>query len=378
MSALKELMENTWVLKDKQKDLYYQCKHEESDYKKFIQNILGWRWIQTEKLVKIEKIPAHAEGFMGIQEFTDIHDYCILCVLLMYLEDQEDGSQFLLSEMIRYTEAILKEYMEVDWTSYSQRKSFVRVIQYLESTGMLKVYEGKSQSFLAEPESEVLYENTGISRYFATHFGIDISQFTSWQDFEKKQMDELEETKGDMRIHRVYRNLVLCPYYHWNNQNDAEALYIKNQRSSISLNLKNTIGGDLDVRGNTAALIYVDEEPVGDSFPRMNMLQDIILLVLREIQDVIQNDISKLTQDDLYFIPKDKFMTILAEIRTKYMSLWSKEYREQNEERYKKTVLEFMKKWKFIGESEEHIVIYPICAYVSGQYSKYMEGKVNA
>ena len=32
---------------------------------------------------------------MGIGEFTDIRDYCILCVVLMYLEDKEEQEQFL-------------------------------------------------------------------------------------------------------------------------------------------------------------------------------------------------------------------------------------------------------------------------------------------
>lgn len=45
---------------------------------------------------------------MGISEFTDIRDYCILCVVLMYLEDAEEGRQFLLSELIDYVETQLK------------------------------------------------------------------------------------------------------------------------------------------------------------------------------------------------------------------------------------------------------------------------------
>ena len=56
------------------------------------------------KSAETGKIPAHAEAFMGIEEFTDLKDYCILCVLLMYLEDKAEGEQFLLSELIDYVE----------------------------------------------------------------------------------------------------------------------------------------------------------------------------------------------------------------------------------------------------------------------------------
>ena len=81
---------------------------------------------------------------MGIQEFTDIRDYCILCIVLMYLEDMEEQKQFLLSELISYVEARLSEYMTVDWTSFAQRKSLVRVLLYMEKLQMLRVYEGRS------------------------------------------------------------------------------------------------------------------------------------------------------------------------------------------------------------------------------------------
>ena len=84
---------------------------------------------------------------MGIEEFTDLKDYCILCVLLMYLEDKAEGEQFLLSELIDYVETQLKAYMEVDWTSFTQRKSLVRVLQFMEKLQMLRVYEGKSEGF---------------------------------------------------------------------------------------------------------------------------------------------------------------------------------------------------------------------------------------
>ncbi len=167
MSAISLLLDNYWIVRDKNKEEYYSIKHELSNKEtmRFIQEMLGWKLIHTDRLLKLEKIPAHAKSFMGIQEFVETRDYCLLCAVLMYLEDKEENSQFLLSDLIRYVEAIINEYMEVDWTSFSQRKSLVRVLQFVENKGMLKVYEGDSSSYTKEVTSEVLYENTGLSRY---------------------------------------------------------------------------------------------------------------------------------------------------------------------------------------------------------------------
>ena len=143
MSEVRTLFENFWICKDTDKETYYKVKRDIPQFQRFVREQLGWKLVHTENLLKLEKRPAHAEAFMGIGEFTDIRDYCILCVALMYLEDMPEQEQFLLSELIDYVETQLKGYMSIDWTSFSQRKSLVRVLQYMEKLQMLRVYEGR-------------------------------------------------------------------------------------------------------------------------------------------------------------------------------------------------------------------------------------------
>lgn len=128
MNEVRTLFEKFWICKDTEKETYYKVKRDIPAFQRFVREQLGWRLVHTENILKLEKRPAHAEPFMGISEFTEIRDYCILCVVLMYLEDKEEQEQFLLSELIDYVETQLKDYMEVDWTSFSQRKSLVRVL----------------------------------------------------------------------------------------------------------------------------------------------------------------------------------------------------------------------------------------------------------
>ena len=132
MNEVRALLEEFWICKATDKETYYRVKRGIPEFQKFIREQLGWKLVHTENLLKLEKRPAHAEPFMGIGTFTDIRDYCILCVVLMYLEDKEEQEQFLLSELIDYVETQLKQYMEIDWTSFTQRKSLVRVLQYME------------------------------------------------------------------------------------------------------------------------------------------------------------------------------------------------------------------------------------------------------
>ena len=157
MNSLLTLMEKQWILRDLDRQLYYQVKYEINTYQKFIQNHLGWRLIHNENLIRLEKTPSHALPFMGIGAFTDRRDYCILCAVLMFLEDREEGNQFLLSELIRFVETVLVNVMDVDWTVFSQRRSLVRVMQYAQQMHMIRIYEGDTETFARQQDTEVLY-----------------------------------------------------------------------------------------------------------------------------------------------------------------------------------------------------------------------------
>ena len=84
--------------------------------------------MNNERVLKLEKIPSHAQPFMGITDFSDRIDYVLFCALLVFLEDKEDEEPFLLSELIDMMEAQLKSVMTVDWTLFTMRRSLVRVM----------------------------------------------------------------------------------------------------------------------------------------------------------------------------------------------------------------------------------------------------------
>lgn len=378
MNEVRRLFENFWICKSSDKEAYYKVKRDIPNFQKFVREQLGWKLIHTENLLKLEKRPAYAECFMGIGEFTDIQDYCILCVVLMYLEDKEEQEQFLLSELIDYVETQLKDDMQIDWTSFSQRKSLVRVLQYVERLQMLRVYEGSSEAFGAEAGQEVLYENTGYSKYFATSFPMDISPYESWKDFEKTDFKEFQENRGTVRVNRVYRQLAVCPAFYWEKNEDADALYLKNQRQWIAKYLNENLGGHLDIYRNSAFLTLDGDDCYGAVHPRDAMLPEAVLLVCAKLQRELAAGKLEKKENECIYMTREEFSRFVSSCRQEWNAAWSKEYREMDEDRLFERILDYMKNWLMIRCEGEQITILPAAGRLEGHYPDDFKGGAGA
>lgn len=368
MNEIRTLLEKFWICKESDKETYYKVKRDIPNFQRFVREQLGWKLIHTENLLKLEKVPAHAEKFMGISEFTDVLDYCILCVVLMFLEDREEGEQFLLSELIDYVETKLKGMITIDWTSFSQRKSLVRALQYMERMQMLRVYEGSSDAFGAEMNQEVLYENTGYSKYFATSFPMDISGFETWEDFEKKQFEEQQDDRGSVRVNRVYRQLVVCPAMYWTDNGDADSLYLKNQRFWVSKYLGENLGGSLRIHKNAGFFMPDEDDCYGKVHPRDAMLPEIVLLICARLQEELMNEMLSLKEDDTIEISTDYFTEMVLACKKSWGSAWSKEYREIDDRRLIANVKNYMMDWMMLQEKDGKFYVYPAVGKQMGFY----------
>lgn len=368
MESVRALMENYWIEKSKNKQLYTKTKRELGSHRKFFTEQLGWNLIANENVLKLEKIPSRSESCMGITAFTELRDYCILCALLIFLEDKENGEQFLLSELISIVEAQLQEYMEVDWTVFVQRKSLVRVLEFAVEKNMIAVYDGSTSNVAGSIQNEVLYENTGLSRYFAVNFPFDISDFKGYEDFEKIQMEELDKNRGQIRINRVYRQLAASPAMYWSSAENPDALYLKNQRQWVAKHLDENLGGHLDIHKNAAFFVLDESDCFGEVHPREATISEVTLNLCTKIREYEREGRLVRDRDDCIRIPYEKFDEILADCQKMYNSAWSKEFREMPLEKLSKTVWEHMKSWMLLTNERDIIVIYPGAAKLSGVY----------
>lgn len=227
MYEFRYLLDRFWVTRADHKGLYFSVKRALPNYRRLVNEQLGWNLIVNESVIKLEKVPPKAMAWMGIQEFQEKLDYCLLCGMLLFLSDLDDGEQFLLSSLTEALEAILAEVQPVDWTRFPHRKALVRVLQYAQRTGILLAYDGVSEGFGNDQTQEVLYENTGLSRHFPVHFGRDIMKCRSIEDFEAFSWEGEEAERGRQRIQRVYRQLTLAPALYWSEQNHSDYDYVK-------------------------------------------------------------------------------------------------------------------------------------------------------
>lgn len=377
MEAAKTLMEHCWIDKKKNRELYAKVRKELPRCQKFFREQLGWALVNNERILKAEKIPAHAESYMGITEFTEIRDYCIFCAVLIFLEDKEDQEQFLLSELVDMLELQLKDVIPVDWTMFTHRKSLVRVLQFCEARGLVEVYEGKSEGLGSTMEQEVLYENTGLSRYMAVNFPYGLSEFHSWKDFEKEPADGDGTDRGHYRINRVYRQLAAAPAMYWNRADDPDGIYLKNQRQWIQKNMKDYLGGELHVHKNAAFFVMEDGNCFGERHPREAMLPELVLVFCRRIREMAEKGVWERRPDERIPVSCDTFRQALLECRKEYGKAWSKEYREMEEGKLAEAVLSYMKGWMMVEEQGEQILICPAAGKTEGCYPEDFQIKEN-
>lgn len=370
MKELEFLLENYWVSKDKSKELYYSIKDSMPAFKSFLSEKLGYSVIVNPNVIKLEKLPGKSEAWMGISEFESIMEYAFLCILLMFLEDKGREEQFVLSGV---TEFIQGNYMgeeKVDWTLYRHRRYLTKVLRFAEEMEMIKVDDGSDQSFANSADTEVLYESTGLSRYFVRNFTTSILNYTSYKDIENEEWGEADTERGIIRRHRVYRRLVMSPIVYNEGSLDADYDYIKKQRGMITNDLETFLEYNLHVHRNGALIVLNEEKNLKDTFPGGRAISDVVLLFNSLITDLIKNQELTLRADDSVIISKAHFDSLIEELKGECSVGWSKEYREMPLNNLKEEIINYMKNFNMIevlkGGREIHIL--PLVGKVIGTY----------
>ena len=368
MYEFRELLSSFWVTQDGNKELYHTLKRAQPDYRRLVNELLGWNLIVNESVVKLEKVPPKAMPWMGIQSFQDELDYCLLCAVLLFLADLDDGAQFLLSSLTPAVETFLAELNPVDWTRFLHRKSLVRVLQYAQEVGLLLVYDGNSEGFGNDQAQEVLYENTGLSRHFPVHFGRDIMECRSVEDFEAFSWEGEDAERGRQRIRRVYRQLALAPGLYWSDENRSDYDYIKNQHQSISRNLDGALGGELHVHKNGAFFVLDEGNRCGLSYPGTRALSDAALLLCAQLREQIVQGVYPREENDTVVISRREFQREVAYCRAQWGNGWGSTLRGLSLERICQELTEYMSGWMLLVEYGEDLLLCPAVGKWVGRY----------
>lgn len=369
MNALEILLGRRWVLKSRDRELYYRVKDEIGSYRKFLTEKLGYQVIVNPYMVKVDKLPAKAENWMGILEFNQTIEYVFFCLILMFLEERDAGEQFVLSQLTEYIQGQYREE-QIDWTIYRYRRHLIRVLKYCVATGILNVDDGNEENFAKDSGNEVLYENTGASRYFMKNFTQDIMDYRSVSDFEGEEWIDVNEDRGIVRRQRVYRQLLMTMGMHKTEDNEEDFAYIRNYRNMIQGELSELLDCELEVHRTSAFLVLGEECRMGRCFPEENTLSDIVLLVNGILVEKIKEGKISVTADEKIKVSTEFFNDLLENCKELYGQGWIKSYREMTTGDFCTAVREYMMELGLIDDENGDIRISTAVGKVIGHYPK--------
>ena len=258
------LFSNFWITKEQSKEDYYLLKRNQEKIKNFLSRTLGNKLIVHDRFVKLEKIPSMPNKKLAVSTFIEQMDYVMLFLMLLFLEDKTRGEKFILSSLIEYIRntAITLELEHIpDWKNPNNRRSLLRVIDYLLQKSVITLRDTDSKNFQDTAEADALYEATGLANYLLPSFDYGIFHNETPEDFLKQEWANQDEAKGDVRKYKVYRNLIYLPVVMRSEISFSEEDYLKKMHKVIEKELQEKIGMETEITRNMY-MVFVNENSV--------------------------------------------------------------------------------------------------------------------
>lgn len=376
MSAL---LYNFWIIKDKDRDLYYQIKSNQNKVRDFISKNLGSNLIIHDKFIKLEKIPFIIKKNSGIENFNSVLEYVILSIMLIFLEDKTHGDYFILSDLIEYVKntAVTLELNHIpDWNKTQDRRAMLNVINLLNELSILNVRDEGKVSFVEDKQAEALYEAMGISNYFMRMFDEDINNLETPTDFIKSEFSTQNEDKGDIRRYKIFRNILYTPAVSTKDLSPTEIDYIKKNRKYISKEITDKLNMEVEITDNLT-ILYDDNSNVKDNFPNTKKISEIALMVNNRILEDIKNKKIMLNEQEIGYMKEYYFESIIEEVKKTKAPYIGKTLLKENKQKFYNMVLTFMEKYNILEKSDNDIVIYPSVARMIGKTKNINEDEMN-
>lgn len=375
MTTFEKLLENYWFVKDVNIDEYNSIKKElNTQIQNFVKDKLGYKLIVNPYVIKMEKIPGKPQSFMGIKRFGTKLEYIFLCLILIYLEERTRGEQFILSGLIDYIQNLIAEVdlqeIKIDFTIYSQRKAMVNVLKFIKEMGFIVMYDGDETKFAEDIENDILYEVTGVSKYFMRNFSSNITDCNLYLDIYEKEQLGLEQDKGKERRQRIYRRLFTENVVYKEENDDQDYNYIKNYRNAINQDADKMLESTLEVHKNGAYILLAENKNFKNTFTSNKAISDVVCFVNTLIVERFKSNQFKKSIDDTINISEVEMTKLVRDVYEKYSKGFSKEYRELHEDKLLVEIVDYMKQFDMIrynDESKEYIIM-PICFKIIGKY----------
>ena len=367
---MKALLYNFWITKDKNRDLYYQIKNNQSEIKDFISKNLGSNLIIHDKFIKLEKIPTITKSNAKLNNFSSVLEYVILTIMLLFLEDKTKGDYFVLSDLIEYVKntSITLELNHIpDWNKVQDRRCLSNVISLLEELEIIKIKDSSKVSFIESKEAEVLYESLGTSNYLMRMFDNDINELITPEDFIKDEFTGQDEEKGDVRRYKVFRNILYTPAVSSKDLSSNELDYIKRNRTYIKSEIDKKLNMEVEITNNLTIIYDEESTTQKDNFPNSKKLTEIVLMVNEKILEEINNNKIMLDNYEIASVKEDYFENIIKEIKRTKAPYVGKTLLRETDKKFYTMILEYMEKYNIVEKKNDEIIIYPTVARLIGK-----------
>ena len=369
-----DLLENYLILKERDKDLYYDVKDNIDKYKSFIYDNLAYDIIIKDDFIKLEKIPGIPEEWMGINEFTEIKEYIFFILLITFLEDKNKEEQFILSSITEYIEHNYPDE-KIEWTIFKNRKSLIKVMKFAIDIGIIKKNDGSEEEFSKSETGDVLYESTGLSRYIVRRFSKNIEDSESYEDLLSDEFSGISKDLGTVRKNRVFRRLLLSPVIYNDENDNGDYDYIKSKRGFIRNTFEENLGWDIHIHKNGALAVLENSNEVKDIFPNKKGESAVVLFINKEVRRNINSGNLKKEDNDTVVMSNSEFDEFIIEVRRTHGHGFTKTLRDVSEQVFINIIRNFMKDFSMIREEKDFTILMPIIGKVLGEYPEDYKGE---
>ena len=376
ITSLDILLENYWILKDQDSEKYENIRSGLTEEEiQFIKHKLGYKLIINPYLVKLEKIPGIPNEFMGILEFQSKLDYLFLCMILIFLEGKSPKEQFILSNLIEFVENSSVDMdladIAIDFTLFKHRQAMVRVLRYIRNLGFIKLYDGDENKFAENIENDVLYEITGVSKYFVRNFTSNILDCNGYKDIYEQEQLGLEQNRGLERTQRVYRRIFMENVVYKEDVEDSDYEYIKKYKNVISRDCDILFDSSFEVHKNGAYMVLSEEKAYKNVFPSNKAISDVVLFLNSKLKQMLENNDFEISLSDTITVSTYMWQNIIEAVRNEFGRGFSKEYRTLEIEKLVYEVTNYMKQFGMIREDKDNngYIVMPITFKLGGHYS---------
>lgn len=336
------LFENFWIIREYQRDEYFQVKKNEKEIRKILERQFGLRLRVHAKFIRLEKIPYFPQPWMGIASFTQKMDYVLFACAMAFTEDKGEGEPFLLEELIEEIEHHYPAADELDWTNFNQRKSLVRVLNMMTNQHLIEVIEGDQEAFASDRQTEILYKVSTYSRYFMRSYPQDLADLRGWQELAEITKDSREDT---VRL-EAFQRLLMEPAIQRTKDNDHLFYYFRNKQQYIEGVIEAYTPFTFELTKDVAMLTIPDRLRQYTLFPAPKMADESLL----HLADLIRKKSFQHDEYGVIQLSANQWKMLIGEVIDNYRVGWSKEYRESSLNKLMDMMLENGKAWGFFEE----------------------------